>query len=281
MQDQLKQLQSLSPRESEVLALICTQHAYDEVAAALFIGERTVQYHMDNVYRKLGLRDLPRDARRLGLAPYCFILHPPVATAAPSPTTEQPPAPLTEQFRTSEHEEVSLPFVAENRAHDHQQLHLRRPGVVLPLAFVLLCLVIAAGALIRRQSDVRAATPTNTPIATLPHIVPGGKWIYPGPSFSIQSDQIRIAARAYTTTPTDPPIAFVNFTANVLGLEGGWRTACRITTVQPGTDDTYECIWQLPASVPNGPITLSFDVYDTQGNQNQAPNGVQRGTVER
>ena len=48
-----------------------------------------------------------------------------------------------------------------------------------------------------------------------------------------------------------------------------------------GTPDTYECDWPLTANVPNGELTVSFDVYDQAGNARKAPNGLRQGTVRR
>jgi pimeloyl-ACP methyl ester carboxylesterase/DNA-binding CsgD family transcriptional regulator len=46
----------LSPRESEVLALVATGRANDEIAAELHLSVRTVERHLHNIYGKLGVR---------------------------------------------------------------------------------------------------------------------------------------------------------------------------------------------------------------------------------
>ena len=43
----------LSPREKEVLAELCKGHSYKMIAEALFVGERTVNFHIKNIYQKL------------------------------------------------------------------------------------------------------------------------------------------------------------------------------------------------------------------------------------
>ena len=43
----------LSPREKEVLAELCKGHSYKMIADTLFIGERTVNFHIKNIYQKL------------------------------------------------------------------------------------------------------------------------------------------------------------------------------------------------------------------------------------
>ncbi|MCS6776967.1 MAG: response regulator transcription factor [Chloroherpetonaceae bacterium] len=60
----------LTPRELEVLSLIVEGYSSKEVARKLFISKRTVDFHLDNVYGKLGVTNrmqaLQR-ATRLGL----------------------------------------------------------------------------------------------------------------------------------------------------------------------------------------------------------------------
>jgi len=46
----------LSPREQDVLRLISEGHASKEIAALLAISRRTVEFHRENIKRKLGLR---------------------------------------------------------------------------------------------------------------------------------------------------------------------------------------------------------------------------------
>jgi DNA-binding CsgD family transcriptional regulator len=60
----------LTPRELQVAELAVQGHTAKEMAAALSIGERTVESHLANVYAKLGVRsklELVRFAARLGL----------------------------------------------------------------------------------------------------------------------------------------------------------------------------------------------------------------------
>jgi ATP/maltotriose-dependent transcriptional regulator MalT len=61
---------ALSPREREVARLAAEGYAAREIAARLFIGERTVETHLANVYAKLGVAskvDLVRRANELGI----------------------------------------------------------------------------------------------------------------------------------------------------------------------------------------------------------------------
>lgn len=58
-----KRLESLSPRQREVLELFCQGMLYKDIAAHLVIEETTVKSHMNAIYKKLGLYHLTRDER--------------------------------------------------------------------------------------------------------------------------------------------------------------------------------------------------------------------------
>jgi NarL family two-component system response regulator LiaR len=49
--------EKLTPRETEVLRLIATGHSNKEIAAALYISEKTVKTHVSNILQKLHLAD--------------------------------------------------------------------------------------------------------------------------------------------------------------------------------------------------------------------------------
>jgi DNA-binding CsgD family transcriptional regulator len=46
----------LTPTEERVAALVAAGGTYREVADALFISPKTVQWNLSNIYRKLGIR---------------------------------------------------------------------------------------------------------------------------------------------------------------------------------------------------------------------------------
>jgi len=48
---------TLSPRESEIVGLLQRRLCNKEIGSALGIGERTVRFHLQNVFDKLGVRD--------------------------------------------------------------------------------------------------------------------------------------------------------------------------------------------------------------------------------
>ena len=62
----------LTKRELEILSFVVEGHSSKQVADLLFISKRTVDFHLDNIYGKLQVRNkmqaLQR-ATRLGLLP--------------------------------------------------------------------------------------------------------------------------------------------------------------------------------------------------------------------
>ena len=58
-------LVELTPREREVLSLIAEGRSNRAIAAALVVGEKTVETHVANVFSKLGLEETPDDHRRV------------------------------------------------------------------------------------------------------------------------------------------------------------------------------------------------------------------------
>jgi DNA-binding CsgD family transcriptional regulator len=55
----------LSPAERRVVELVAAGRTNREVAAELFLGERTVEKHLSNVYAKLGVRSRTELVRTL------------------------------------------------------------------------------------------------------------------------------------------------------------------------------------------------------------------------
>lgn len=62
--------QSLSPREKEVVALICMGQRNYQIAETLGIAHGTVKSHLENIFRKFDVRD--RHAIRLSLIDWDF-----------------------------------------------------------------------------------------------------------------------------------------------------------------------------------------------------------------
>ncbi len=64
-------IESLSPREKQVLTLVAQGLTYKEVGAKLFLSERTIKYHMGEIVRRLHMQNraqLIEYAKRSGLA---------------------------------------------------------------------------------------------------------------------------------------------------------------------------------------------------------------------
>lgn len=60
-----QRIEGLSPSELQVARLIAEGQTNREVAAALFLGERTVASHLTHIYAKLGIRSRTELARQL------------------------------------------------------------------------------------------------------------------------------------------------------------------------------------------------------------------------
>ncbi len=70
--DALDGASALTPRELEVLAMAADGHDNRAIATGLFISERTVKFHLQNAYRKLGARNRTEAsaiARKRGMVP--------------------------------------------------------------------------------------------------------------------------------------------------------------------------------------------------------------------
>jgi DNA-binding NarL/FixJ family response regulator len=52
----MKTLSDLTPRELEILQLILAGYTNKAIAAEIYISEKTVEFHLDNVYTKIGVR---------------------------------------------------------------------------------------------------------------------------------------------------------------------------------------------------------------------------------
>jgi transcriptional regulator with XRE-family HTH domain len=102
-------------------------------------------------------------------------------------------------------------------------------------------------------------------------IKPGGGWI--SPTGKTIKSKVYFAAYAYPTHAGEPAIDHVNFTLYWQGVDPRkWVLAC--VARQPIKQDIYACTADLHAlGAPAGEVTISFDVYDRQGNHSNAPNG--------
>jgi DNA-binding NarL/FixJ family response regulator len=62
---QRSRLDALTPREQEVLGLMAEGRSNSAIAAALFVTDKAVDKHSNNVFRKLGLNQSSDDNRRV------------------------------------------------------------------------------------------------------------------------------------------------------------------------------------------------------------------------
>ena len=149
---------------------------------------------------------------------------------------------------------------------------LRPPSVTFPPKMIPWWIALAAlGLVVVIVGSFALSRYFATPIHV--HIEPGGSWISPMNGQTIHDGVIHFAAFAFPTHADDPQIDHVNFTVWWQGVDPRtWIIACAPHT--PATKDIYRCDVNLAQlAAPAGPIKISFDVYDKNGNSNLAPNG--------
>jgi len=52
----MKTLSHLTPRELEILQLVVAGYTNKAIAVEIFISEKTVEFHLDHIYTKIGVR---------------------------------------------------------------------------------------------------------------------------------------------------------------------------------------------------------------------------------
>jgi DNA-binding NarL/FixJ family response regulator len=60
--------ETLTPQEFQVSRLIALGMSNREAATALFLSRKTIEFHLSNVYRKLGIRSRTQLARQFALS---------------------------------------------------------------------------------------------------------------------------------------------------------------------------------------------------------------------
>lgn len=82
-------LDDLTLRERDVLRLMAEGRSNRSIATTLYLGERTVEAHIGNIFHKLGLTSLPDDHRRV-LAVIAYLRAANAASTDPGPSTPAP-----------------------------------------------------------------------------------------------------------------------------------------------------------------------------------------------
>ena len=52
----MAKLDDLTPRELQILQLVLAGKTNKEIAQQMFISKKTVEFHLDNIYSKIGIR---------------------------------------------------------------------------------------------------------------------------------------------------------------------------------------------------------------------------------
>jgi DNA-binding CsgD family transcriptional regulator len=60
---------ALTPREREIADLVCDRHTNKEIAARLFLSDKTVESHLRNIFIKLGASSRVEVARTIEREP--------------------------------------------------------------------------------------------------------------------------------------------------------------------------------------------------------------------
>ncbi len=101
------------------------------------------------------------------------------------------------------------------------------------------------------------------------HIFPGVMWIHPRHEERVE-DQLHFAATVYPNYTGEAAIDHIDLTISTAGV---WQVASTIRPLMGGTFFT-DAVSLKELNLPAGPLQISFDVYDTEGNVNKAPYGV-------
>jgi transcriptional regulator with XRE-family HTH domain len=166
---------------------------------------------------------------------------------------------LTTHFEASGLSEIPPEANADQASATNPSIRTKRHRLLISIVGAVVVLAIAF-------SVIKYVLPV--------HIKPGGVWISPNPAYPKVGDILHFAAYAYPTNSGDPAIDYVNFTIYWPGVDPhAWKIVCVIHV--PIGKDLYACDVNLHRlGAAPGQIDISFDVYDRQGNVNEAPNGV-------
>ncbi len=227
------------PEDAEILALFDTAHIEGKLAS----DQNNADAASQNVH---AFSENPDNASLFN------------ATPEPIPTPLQiNPPPVSETTARADRETHQR--TAADEMTTPGQREEKRSRLFIPVGIVL-ALLVAGGVI---AYVMYFAHPSA--------IKPGGGWI--SPMGKTVKRSISFAAYAYPTHEGEPAIDHVNFTVSWQGVDPRkWVIAC--VSRKPVKKDIFSCTADLHAlGAPAGEVTISFDVYDRQGNHNNSPNG--------
>jgi len=56
METKMASISDLSPRELEILQFVISGKTNKTIAGEMYISEKTIEFHLDNIYTKIGVR---------------------------------------------------------------------------------------------------------------------------------------------------------------------------------------------------------------------------------
>lgn len=293
----LRKLETLSPREREVLTLRCTGLDYETIGTQLYIGENAVKTYMRRVYKKLELDHLRNPKSRLSVLNdvYCPALQSMALPILPSePAIDEPEPEVSsvsdEVMQKVEEDERLLtlyrkpgvPDIRRQPERTDQPIIIRSPdprpvrrvvwftsGTVLGVIIGLLLV----GACVLTWTVFRG--PAVTPVANLPTAVPT---VAPGVTQVEVTREVPVVVTATPMPVTDTPIS----------APTGTPTVARSPTQTPLVDTAPGTILDVGQSWEQNGISLvlfsfEFDpdnddfygqLYTTWKFANRSPNDI-------
>lgn len=195
----------------------------------------------------------------------CALLWLPVARPGTTAATQPAPSPAATATNGTFHYQVPVTMVPP-------AVPSGTPTVLPSAATITPTAVVSPTATVTSTPSI-TATPAATATSPAPAIT-GGRWIAPAAHFTVRGDILHVAVRAYAAAGT--AVGRVDVVAQWPGTR---RVVCTIARPSPAPA-IYACDWNVTRSgVPNGPLVLSFNVYDGTGRLVVAPDGTRQGTV--
>lgn len=195
----------------------------------------------------------------------CALLWLPLTRPAATVVTQPSPSPAGTATNGAFHDQVPVTMVPLT-VPTGTPAALPSAVATTPAAGVSPTVTVTATPTITATPAVTAATPTPA--------ITGGHWVTPAARFTVRGDILRVAVQAHAAAGR--AVERVDVVAQWPGTR---RVVC--TLARPSSAPAvYACNWNVTRSgVPNGPLVLSFDVYDTAGRLTVSPDGTRQGLV--